>query len=239
MTGLSLIGAVFAIIIIDLSLSGDNAAVIGLAIRDLPPKQARTAALAGAFGAVTVRIFFTALATLLTKVKFVNAVGGLILVWITYKLVVGGDGEEHGSTSGKFWGAIWAIILADLSTGFDNMMAVAGAAHGNVSLVVFGLLVSMPLLIWGSTLIARLMNDHPVVIYIGAGVLAHTSLVMMVKDEGLNIAARLGEVGVVAPWIVALLILVYGWSKTRGQGTAGDSEGEDDAAQARASAGSR
>ena len=215
MTGLTLVGAIFSIIIIDLSLSGDNAAVIGLAIRGLPAKQARTAALAGALGAVAVRILFTALATLLTKVRFVNAIGGLILVWITYKLVVSQQEGDHGTSNGKFWGAIWAIILADLSTGFDNMMAVAGAAHGNVTLVVMGLIISMPLLIWGSTLIARLMNDYPVVIFVGAGVLAHTALAMILNDEGLRIAGHLGELGVIGPWAVGALVLLYGWLKTR------------------------
>ncbi len=221
MVGLSLAGAVLSIVLIDLSLSGDNAAVIGLAIRELPPTQARLAAIVGALGAIAVRIIFTGLATLLTKIRFVNAAGGLILVWVTYKLVVGGDGEEHGTGSGRFWGAIWAIILADLSTGFDNMMAVAGAAHGDVILVVFGLIVSMPLLIWGSSLIARLMNEHPVVVYVGAAVLARTSLAMIVSDEGLHVSARLGEAGVVGPWIFALLVLAYGWFRTSGRGTAG------------------
>ncbi|MCL5045987.1 MAG: YjbE family putative metal transport protein, partial [Actinobacteria bacterium] len=156
----STLGAVFAIIVIDLALSGDNAAVIGLAIKDLPGEQRRTAAILGAGGAIVLRVIFTALATLLMNVKFINAIGGALLFWITWKLVMHKGGEEHVKSGSRFWGAIWAIIVADLSMAFDNVMGVAGAAHGSVALVIFGLLLSVPILVWGSSWLAAWMNKQ-------------------------------------------------------------------------------
>ncbi len=98
---------------------------------------------------------------------------------------------------------MWAIILADMSCGFDNVMGVAGAAHGSVFLVVVGLIISMPILIWGSTWVLRLMNSYPIVIFVGAAVLAHTSLAMLIGDDALGLAGRLGLVGRLVPWAAA------------------------------------
>jgi len=215
MRAFSFLTSLLAIILIDLSLSGDNAAVIGLAIRELPPKLARRAAFIGASGAILARVVFTAAATLMMRVPYLNAIGGAILIWITWKLVVADDEGQGGSVSGRFWSAVWAIILADMSCGFDNVMGVAGTAHGSVPLVVIGLLISMPILIWGSTWVSRLMNSYPMVIFVGAAVLAHTSLVMIVDDQALGLARSLGLVGRLAPWLAALGVLVYGWLRTR------------------------
>lgn len=215
MTSISFLTSLAAIVLIDLSLSGDNAAVIGLAIRELPPKLANRAAFIGASGAVAVRVFFTAIATLMMKVPYLNAAGGVILIWITWKLVAADDEREAKTISGKFWTAVGAIVLADISCGFDNVMGVAGAARGSVPLVIFGLVVSMPILIWGSTWVSRLMNTHPVVIFVGAAVLAHTSLAMIVSDEGLGLAGHLGLARRLGPWVAALGVLAYGWLRTR------------------------
>ena len=207
----STIASLSKIVMIDLSLSGDNAAVIGLAVRKLPPRQARLAAALGAAGAIFVRILFTVLITLLIRLPYLNAIGGLILLWITWKLAAGGSEDKHTGLGADFWSAVWAIILADISTGFDNMMAVAGAAHGSPLLVILGLAISMPILIWGSTWVARLMNSYPFVIFVGAAVLAHTALGMIIEDEGLGLARHLGIAGILLPWVTALVVVAWGW----------------------------
>lgn len=206
--------AILTITIIDLALSGDNAAVIGLAIKDLPLEQRKQAAFIGAGGAIVLRVIFTAIATKLMSINYINAIGGLILIGITWKLVAHKDSkeEEHVKSSNKFWGAIAAIIVADLSMAFDNVMGVAGAAHGSIPLVIFGLLLSIPILIYGSTWLATWMNKQPFIIYIGAGVLAHTSIAMIFHDKGLNLTSYVGETwATIIPWLCTLPLLVWGW----------------------------
>jgi len=210
--------AILSISLIDLVLSGDNAAVIGLAIRDLPKDMQKKAAVLGGAGAVVLRVIFTIFAVYLLKVKFLSAIGGIILIWITYKLIKpGGEGDEaHVKTSGKFWSAISTIIIADLSMAFDNVMGVAGAAHGSISLVIFGLILSIPILILGATWLASLMEKWPIIIYIGAMVLMHTAVNMIMHDHALNFIAYTGDLmGTLIPWICALPVLVYGWVVTR------------------------
>ena len=211
----STLGAVLAIVVIDLALSGDNAAVIGLAIKDLPKEQRKSAAALGAGGAIVLRVIFTALATLLMKVKFINAIGGVLLLWITWKLVMKDEEEEHVKSSAKFWAAVWSIVIADLSMAFDNVMGVAGAAHGSVALVVFGLLVSIPILVVGSSWLAAWMNKQPFIIYIGGAVLIHTAVGMIFRDQGLGIERALGSTwGMILPWVAAVPLLVWGWFQT-------------------------
>lgn len=210
--------AIISISIIDLVLSGDNAAVIGLAIRNLPHDLQKKAAIIGGGGAIVLRIIFTIFAVYLLKVKFLSFIGGVILIYITYKLCAS-DGEEEGEnvkSSNKFWGAIGTIIIADLSMAFDNVMGVAGAAHGAVWLVVFGLLLSIPILILGATWLAGLMQKWPIIIYIGAMVLMHTAVGMMMHDKALHLTQYTGDLmGTLIPWICAIPVLVYGWVVTR------------------------
>jgi len=210
--------AVMAIAIIDLVLSGDNAAVIGLAIRDLPRDLQKKAAIWGAGGAIVLRVIFTIFATFLMAVPYLSAIGGVILIWITWKLLGHGKEEEHVKTSNKFWGAIWAIVIADLTMAFDNVMGVAGAAHGSVGLVIFGLLLSVPILIFGSTWIARMMGKYPIIIYVGAAVLAHTAVAMIFHDKALHLETYFGSsLSAIIPWLPAAGIMIFGWLKTRKQ----------------------
>jgi YjbE family integral membrane protein len=211
------LSAILSIAIIDLALSGDNAAVIGLAIKDLPAVRRRQAALIGTGAALLLRVIFTAIATILTRIPFINAIGGIILVWITWKLIMPGKSdEEHVKGSDKFWGAIFAIIVADMSMAFDNVMGVAGAAHGSILLVIFGLLLSIPILVFGSSWLATWMNRQPFIIYIGGAVLAHTSIAMIFHDKGLNLVNTLGELPtLIIPWLFALAVLVFGWVETK------------------------
>lgn len=213
---MSFILSVLSIVIIDLVLSGDNAAVIGLAIKNLPLEQRPKASILGAGGAVLLRICFTAIATLLITIPYLNAVGSVILLWITWNLIKQDDEEEHVNASNKFWAAVGSIILADLSMAFDNVMGVAGAAHGSILLVVFGLAFSVPILIWGSNWLASMMNRFPIIIYIGAAVLMHTALSMFFHDQGLNLIHYLGKnlVSFIS-WGCASLVLMGGYLKLK------------------------
>jgi len=208
--------SVISIIIIDLVLSGDNAAVISLAIKNLPEEQRQTAALIGAGGAVILRIFITSLATLLITIPYLNAVGGLFLLLITWNLLKQDDSENQVKTYNHFWATVGSIIIADLSMAFDNVMGVAGAAHGSIVLVIFGLAFSIPILIWGSNRLASLMNRYPLLIYIGAAVLVHTALNMLFHDHGLDLLRRIGKNALQwTSWGCAISVFLYGYFKTK------------------------
>ncbi len=175
------ITAVISIVIIDLVLAGDNAIVIGMAARNLKPDTRKQVIILGTLGAVVVRILATLAVVQLLKIPFLKFIGGIILVWIAYKLLIAEDDPEVKSANSK-WEAVATIIVADITMGLDNVLAVAGAAHGSFLLVVVGLLISVPIIIWGSTIVSALMNKYPVIIYIGAAVLAFTAARMIVED---------------------------------------------------------
>jgi YjbE family integral membrane protein len=207
------LAAILSITLIDLVLSGDNAAVIGLAIRNLPRPMQKKAAIFGAAGAVILRVIFTIFAVYLLTVKYLSAIGGIILIFITYKLLnTKNEAEVNVRAANKFWSAVGTIIVADISMAFDNVMGVAGAAHGEAWLVVFGLLLSIPILVWGSTWLATMMGRYPLIIYIGATVLAHTAISMIFSDPALQLTRWTGEFfGKIIPWALALPILIYGF----------------------------
>lgn len=181
------LSALGAIILIDLVLAGDNALVIALAARNLPADLQRRAILWGTAGAIGVRSLMTLGVVWLLQVPGLMLTGGLLLVWIAVKLLIPQDeassGGEHGNSTG-FWGAMKTIIVADAVMGIDNVLGVAGAAQGSFLLVVIGLLVSIPVVVWCSTLVLKLVERFPVVIYAGSGVLAATAA-KMVLDEPL------------------------------------------------------
>jgi YjbE family integral membrane protein len=176
--------ALLAIIVIDLVLAGDNAIVIAMAARNLPAHLQKKAIIWGAVGAIAVRSAMTLAVVYLLQIPGLMLIGGLLLVWIAYKLLnpskEGNDEHDHASTS--FWGAMKTIVIADAVMGLDNVLAVAGASHGSYALVVLGLLISIPIVIWGSTQILKLVERYPSVIYLGAGVLAWTAGKMMTSE---------------------------------------------------------
>ena len=176
--------ALMAIVVIDLVLAGDNAIVIAMAARNLPAHLQKKAIVWGAVGAIAVRSAMTLAVVYLLKIPGLMLLGGLLLVWIAYKLLNSakdGDGErDHASTS--FWGAMKTIVIADAVMGLDNVLAVAGASHGSYVLVVLGLLISVPIVIWGSTQILKLVERYPSVTYLGAAVLAWTAAKMMTSE---------------------------------------------------------
>ena len=176
--------ALMAIILIDLVLAGDNAIVIALAARNLPKHLQKKAIVWGTVGAITVRTVMTLVVVWLLKIPGLMLVGGLGLLWIAYKLIADqsdGDGE-HGPAATTFWGAMKTIVIADALMGIDNVLGVAGAAHGAMDLVVIGLLISVPIVVFGSTMVLKLVDRFPVIIYLGAGVLAWTAASMITNE---------------------------------------------------------
>ena len=175
--------ALLAIIVIDLVLAGDNAIVIAMAARNLPANLQKKAIVWGAVGAIAVRSAMTLVVVYLLKIPGLMLIGGLLLVWIAYRLLNSSEGvDEHGQASTTFWGAMKTIVIADAVMGLDNVLAVAGASHGSYVLVVLGLLISIPIVIWGSTQILKLVERFPSVIYLGAAVLAWTAAKMMISE---------------------------------------------------------
>jgi YjbE family integral membrane protein len=173
--------ALGTIILIDLVLAGDNAIVIALAARNLPPAHQKKAILWGTVGAIVVRTIMTVAVVWLLKIPGLLFVGGAALIYIAIKLLVPdaneGDSVDHAANS--FWGAMKTIVVADAVMGLDNVLGVAGAAQGNFLLVVLGLLISIPIVVWGSTMILKWVEKYPWIMYVGAAVLAVTSAKMM------------------------------------------------------------
>lgn len=176
--------ALLAIILIDLVLAGDNAIVIALAARNLPKHLQTKAIVWGTVGAIVVRTSMTLIVVALLKIPGLLFAGGALLVWIAYKLLLPEDEDSAEKIQGasSFWGALRTVIVADMVMGLDNVLAVAGAAHGSFLLVTLGLLISVPIVIWGSTLLLKFVEKYPAFVYLGAGVLAWTSVKMMTSE---------------------------------------------------------
>jgi YjbE family integral membrane protein len=178
------LSALLAIVVIDLVLAGDNAIVIALAARGLPAHLRKSAIVWGTVGAIVVRTAMTLVVVWLLQVPGLLAIGGSLLVWIAYKLVIDNDNEDAHKLGGSttFWGAMKTIVVADALMGLDNVLAVAGAAGGSFTLVVLGLLISIPIVIWGSQLILKYVERFPSIVYVGAGVLAWTAVKMVTSE---------------------------------------------------------
>ena len=171
------------IILLDLVLAGDNAIVIALAARKLPPPLQKKAVFWGSFGAVAVRIALTAVVVWLLELPGLMLAGGLLLLPIAWKLLKQDEASHDIAAADGFWGALRTIVVADALMGLDNVLAIAGASHGNLLLVVLGLAISVPLMVWGSTLILKLIERFPVIVYLGAGAIAWTAARMVAHDH--------------------------------------------------------
>jgi YjbE family integral membrane protein len=181
--------AVGQIILIDILLGGDNAVVIALACRSLPPEQRRKGIIWGTAGAIVLRVILIAFALALLSVPFLKLVGALLLVWIGVKLLLPehDDGHANIQSSDKLWAAVKTVIVADLVMSVDNVIAIAGAAQGageqhQLALVIFGLLVSIPIIVWGSQLVLKLMDRFPVIITAGGMLLGWIAGTMAITD---------------------------------------------------------
>jgi YjbE family integral membrane protein len=207
--------SVLKIVLIDLALAGDNALVIALAVRTLPARQQLLGRIWGTAGAVGLRLAFIFIVTYLLAIPLLQVVGGLLLVWIALKLVLQSDGHEgaqvrQGTT---LLGAIWIIIVADVIMSLDNVIGVAGAAEGDMRLVVFGIALSIPIVVWGSGVLARLMNRYPWIILVAGGILGEVAGKMMLHDQFVTsrFGAASGGVEAVLRIGLALVIVLVGW----------------------------
>ena len=209
--------ALLAIILIDLVLAGDNAIVIALAARNLPAHLKKKAIVWGTVGAIVVRSIMTIGVVWLLKIPSLMLFGGLGLLWIAYRLIAeDGGNDEHGPMATTFWGAMKTIVIADALMGVDNVLGVAGAAHGSMDLVVIGLLVSVPIVVFGSTVVLRLVERFPIIIQLGAAVLAFTAAKMIVSEPLLN---DVFDPNAVARWgtyaVCIVGVLGAGWWASR------------------------
>jgi|SRR5690349_1712238 YjbE family integral membrane protein len=172
-----------AIIWVNIILSGDNAVVIALAARSLPERQQKLAILWGAAAAVVLRIILTIVAVELLKLSFLKLIGGVLLFWIAVKLLVPeDDGDGDVKSSDHLIGAIKTILIADLVMSLDNVIAVAAVAKGSIVLLVLGLLISIPLVVFGATLLMKVMERYPVIVTVGAALIGYVAGEMLVTD---------------------------------------------------------
>jgi len=191
----------FSIVLIDLVLSGDNAVVIGMAVRNLKGPLRRQAILIGTLGAVGLRIVFTILAAFLLQVPYLRAVGGFTLFWIAAKLLKVEEASDEGREANTFWQAVGLIILADFTLSLDNVLAVAAASEGHIGLLVFGLALSIPILMLGASLVSEWLNRWPWLNLLGALVIIWAGARLIVHDLPLSEGAAL--------LLGALLTLVF------------------------------
>jgi YjbE family integral membrane protein len=222
---LDFISKVVTIILIDLVLSGDNAVVIGMAARRLSPENRRRAIIIGGAGAVGLRIIFTAMAALLLDVPYLQAAGGVLLLWIAFKLLRPQEHDAKVSEAGSLREAIQTIILADVVMSLDNILAVGGAAEGHLWLLLFGLALSIPILLLGSELVARLLGRLPILVYVGAVVLIITAVGMILEDDLIHefYAASALETALVSA-IVSAFIILFGLRAQRSHARAAAAE---------------
>ena len=209
---------------LNLLLSGDNALVIALAVRALPRHKRVLGQIWGAAGAVLLRLLFLGIVMYLLEAPFLKLVGGLLLVWIAFKLVQSessADGEaRHGAS---LWEAIWIIIVADVTMSLDNVLAVAAAARGDFLLIVFGIALSLPIVVWGAGWLARLMNRHAWIVWLGGGILGKVAGDMILEDRLVRDRPWAHGFELALPWplgsvslhplsmSLAVVITVLGW----------------------------
>ena len=201
------------ILMINLVLSGDNALVIAMASKNLPETNKKRAVWIGTAGAVLLRCILTFAAVLLLKVPYLQAGGALLLLWISFKLI----GDQHGNDitlkeSPSMWGAVYTILVADFVMSLDNVLAIAGLADGDLALIAIGILLSIPIVVWGSGIIGLWLKKYPFLLYVGAGILAYTAGEMLLQDvkTGLLLAASMPECHSWLPAVLAVIVVAFG-----------------------------
>jgi YjbE family integral membrane protein len=182
--GTDFLSGLLAVVLLDLVLAGDNAIVIAMVARALPQALQKRAIFWGSFGAIAVRLLLTAVVVYLLELPGLMLAGGVMLLPIAWKLLQqNADSEQDVGAATTLWAALRTIIVADALMGMDNVLAIAGASRGHLPLVALGLLISVPLVVWGSTLILRLIERFPIIIYLGAGAIAWTAGHMLASDS--------------------------------------------------------
>ncbi len=177
------------VILLDLALGGDNSIVIGMAAKGLPQHQQKKVIVFGAAGAVLARFMLAAIIVWLLSVPYLKTIGGLVLVWIGMKLIGEGNSEEdvHVEAKATFWGAVETIVLADFIMSLDNVLAIVAATNENLELLVAGMLISVPIIMLGSTIVVKIMDKFPQIIYIGSIVIGWAAGGMIVTDPHLGL----------------------------------------------------
>ncbi|MEK4359152.1 TerC family protein [Paenibacillus sp. FSL M7-1455] len=200
------------ILMINLVLSGDNAVVIALASKNLPPRQRKQAVWWGTLGAVALRCVLTFVAVLLLKIPFVQAGGGALLFWIAYKLLADDKEDVRMGDSASMWKAVRSILAADFIMSLDNVLALAGVANGDLALLVIGIAISIPIVVFGSNLIVGLLHRYPVLVYLGAGILGYTAGEMLLQDSrtGMLLSSLMPELHKLVPALLTALIIAAG-----------------------------
>jgi len=198
--------------IINLILSGDNAIVIAMASKNLPEKQRKMAIFWGAFGAVFLRILLTLVAIYLLQIPFLTAIGAVLLLWIAVKLIV--DEEDHSTIKAHshLGSVVMTIVVADFVMSLDNVIAITAVAEGEILLISIGLILSIPLIIWGSSIILSLIHKFPFLIYLGSAILGFTAGEMLLNDqEVLSLFEDLQTFLHLLPYLAAFLVVLIGW----------------------------
>lgn len=213
---LQALGAFLAIILIDIVLAGDNALVIGMAANRLPPDLRRKAIFWGTFGAIAIRFVSVALLTYLLMIPGLRVIGAVALIWIGWRLVFD-SGEHEVRASDTFWGAISTIVVADAVMGIDNALGIAAAAQGNWVLIIAGLLISVPIILFGASLVSRILQRWPDTVFLGSFVLFAVAMLMLLKEPLLAGWFGLLDHWVRAsvPWLLALVITAVQYNRAR------------------------
>ena len=217
--------ALVQIVMINILLSGDNAVVIALASRNLPPQQQKQAILFGSFGAIALRVILTFFAAYLLTLPYLKLAGGALLLWIGINLLGSQDEDEHMDAHSNLLAAIKTIIVADFVMSLDNVIGVAAAAKGSLLLLLIGLGISIPLIVYGSTVILKLMRRFPVIVTVGAGLLGYVAGEMGVSDPVVSgwVEEHAPLLHQVAPWAFAALVVAIGkWLSARSAGEAAE-----------------
>lgn len=209
--------ALFSIMMVNIVLSGDNAVVIAMASRALPQKQQKKAILWGSAGAIGLRIVLTFVAILLLQIPYLQFAGGVLLIWIAAKLLMENHDEDNVEASTSLWEAVKTIIVADLVMSLDNTLAIASVAKGDYVLLGIGMLLSIPLITFGSSIIIKLMDRFPVIVYVGSALIAWTAGEMMMRDQRLGIILEAFMPEWLLPAVITIAILALGiwWNKYR------------------------
>jgi len=218
-----------SIVVIDLSLAGDNALVIALAVRSLPAREQWLGRVWGTAAAVGLRLLFIAVVSALLSIPLLRAVGGLLLVWIAIRLVrPGGEAEGHVRHGTSLRQAIWIILVADVTMSLDNVLAVAAAAHADMLLVSLGIALSLPIVVWGSGFLARFMTRQPWIIWIGGGILGYVAGEMITDDPVVRgwLGAHADTVDDVVSLLLAAGLALLGWWLARTAASGPPARGE-------------
>ena len=213
---LQALGAFLAIILIDIVLAGDNALVIGMAANRLPPELRKKAIFWGTFGAIAIRFVSVAALTYLLMIPGLRAIGAVALIWIGWTLVFD-HGEHNVDAKDTFWGAIGTIVVADAVMGIDNALGIAAAANGNFVLIIAGLLISVPIILFGAGLVSKILQKYPDTVFLGSFVLFAVAFLMLMKEPLLSAwwSGLVSWAAAILPWLAALIITAVQYHRVR------------------------